>query len=310
MARSVLDDLYEQYLTPHTGATLEGKSNPFIAPPSAVQTPPLPQAQTTKPLSTTTTPAPQEEEPTVQLAGPSQALSPAASSSALSSASGASIEPIGQSGGQSYTGGPMNLSNYYAMVQKHESGGNPNASSGIASGLYQFTMPTWLGLARTHPELGLTAANITDPGKQNAAMQILTAQNMQFLASNGVDPNPKNTFMTHFLGPNAPPFIKSMEANPNAPAAPLFPKEAAANRPVFYNSDGSPRSLSQVYNLQTRSFAPSWSTQTAQAPRPAALPASPAGGPTVPTSTGPVQTDSKGNAIDPSTGAPTSPVPL
>jgi len=143
MARSVLDDLYEQYLTPHTGATLEGKSNPFIAPPSAVQTPPLPQAQTTKPLSTTTTPAPQEEEPTVQLAGPSQALSPAASSSVLSSASTASLGPVGQGG---------SMAPYRAAIANIESGGNYSqigpvtATGDQALGKYQVmqsNLPQW-----------------------------------------------------------------------------------------------------------------------------------------------------------------------
>lgn len=255
MAKTVLEDLYEAYLTPR-GSPLEGKSNPFIPRQVATPTPP-PAAKPQSPPPAQSQPEPEEEQTTVQLAGPSQPLAP---SPALASAAGASLGPVATA---RYTGGPMDLGGYYAAVRQHESGGNPNASSGIASGLYQFTMPTWLGVGRAHPELGLTAANINDPARQNAAMKILTADNMKFLQDNGVDPSPKNTFMTHFLGSNAPPFIKTMQSAPTAAAAPMFPKEAAANPTVFYNKDGSPRSLEQVYNLQTRNFPSSWG-QTAK----------------------------------------------
>jgi hypothetical protein len=38
-----------------------------------------------------------------------------------------------------------------------------------------------------------------------------------------------------------------MEANPNTSGAALFPAAARANRGVFYENDGSPRSLSEIY---------------------------------------------------------------
>jgi len=62
--------------------------------------------------------------------------------------------------------------------------------------------------------------------------------------------------------------IASAEDTPNASGAALFPAAAAANRSIFYNRDGSARSVSQVYGVLTSRYdsaAQSPLTRTAMA---------------------------------------------
>ena len=146
--------------------------------------------------------------------------------------------------------------NYYGAVSSHESGNNPNAvnKNGGASGLYQFMPDTWRTLMQQHPDLGLTANGATDPTQATKAMQAFTADNAKALASSGIAVNDKNLFMAHFLGAGgAAKFIQAGAQNPNANAAAMFPKEAAANPTIFYYG-GKPSTLGEVYSLMTRNF--------------------------------------------------------
>ncbi len=61
----------------------------------------------------------------------------------------------------------------------------------------------------------------------------------------------------HFMGEGAgPKFLRAAQETPAAPASALFPKEAAANPTIFFEGGdpSRPRSLSQVYALQTKKF--------------------------------------------------------
>ncbi|WP_204272939.1 hypothetical protein, partial [Enterobacter hormaechei] len=50
-------------------------------------------------------------------------------------------------------------------------------------------------------------------------------------------------------------FLTGLAANPNGPATALVsPAAARANRSVFFNEGGAPRSAPEVYDLQTRRF--------------------------------------------------------
>lgn len=138
-----------------------------------------------------------------------------------------------------------------------ESGGNPEAQAkgSSAGGLYGFTTPTWNSLIAKHPDLGLTPEGRFDPTQATTAMRVFTMDNASYLVGQGIDPSDANLRMAHFLGPGgAAKFIPALQANPNASAAALFPREAEANRSVFFNRDGSPRTLSQVYAQQTSAF--------------------------------------------------------
>jgi hypothetical protein len=158
-----------------------------------------------------------------------------------------------------------------------ESGYNANAqaSTSSASGLYQFTNQTWLGVIKAHgAEHGLSwAANaITrdanghysvsdDTTKQeilalrqspetSAAMAgEYASDNKDILqAKLGREANSTDLYMAHFLGPaGATRFLKAKDADPDQAAASVMPAAARANKWVFYDKAGNPRSLADVY---------------------------------------------------------------
>jgi len=56
-------------------------------------------------------------------------------------------------------------------------------------------------------------------------------------------------YMAHFMGlGGATKFLKTMQANPQASGAALFPAAARANHNVFYDSNNQPRTLSAIYD--------------------------------------------------------------
>jgi len=148
---------------------------------------------------------------------------------------------------------------YLGALIQQESGGNINAQSetSSANGLYQFTQGTWDVMRRLHPDLNLPATVSQATGaQQTQAVEALTNDNRAQLRRAGIEPNDKNTYLAHFLGAGgAEMLIRAAQQNPNAPAADILPDAANANRKVFYNPDGTPRSVTDVYNLQTRRFS-------------------------------------------------------
>lgn len=149
---------------------------------------------------------------------------------------------------------PTNVDQFMQLVRTHESGGNDQASSGVADGRYQFTPQTWAGVSAQYPELGLRPNDIWDGAKQDLAMRAITKDYQQVLTINGIQPTMSNMFMLHFLGTGGgPKFLRAMAENPNADASALFPKEAQYNPTIFHGKEG-PRTLAQVYGLMTKTF--------------------------------------------------------
>lgn len=164
---------------------------------------------------------------------------------------------------------------YLLGQAKVESGLNASARAGTssASGLYQFIEQSWLGVVKKHgAEHGLSWAadsiqgsggryTVSGGGKQailalrnNPEVASLmaaehAADNKAALeATTGRGATGTDLYMAHFLGlGGAKTFLTAMAANPGRQAASLFPAAAAANRNVFYASNGTPRSLEQVY---------------------------------------------------------------
>ena len=166
---------------------------------------------------------------------------------------------------------------YLLGQAKLESGLNASAraSTSSASGLYQFIDQSWLSVVRKHgAEHGLSwAAAAIQPGaggrlavsdaatkqailalRNNPAVASIMAaasasDNGQALqGSLGRAATGTDLYMAHFLGlGGATKFLSTMQANPSASGASLFPAAAAANRNVFYAGDGSPRSLADIY---------------------------------------------------------------
>lgn len=167
--------------------------------------------------------------------------------------------------------------NYLYHQARIESGFNPNAraTTSSASGLYQFTTQTWLGVIKKHGgEHGLSwAANAITKGSDGHyyASDDTTRQEILALRQNpetsaamageyasdnkdvlearlGREANSSDLYMAHFLGPaGATRFLKAKDTNPDQSAASVMPAAARANRWVFYDKAGSPRSLEQVY---------------------------------------------------------------
>jgi hypothetical protein len=151
-----------------------------------------------------------------------------------------------------------------------------HARTSSASGLYQFIDQSWLSVVKQHgAENGLAwAANaissdarghlsVSDPATKQAILQMRNdpqvaslmaaehaADNKQALeASLGRETTGTDLYMAHFLGlGGARSFLKTMAANPGVSGAAMFPAAANANRGIFYNSNGQPRTLAAIYD--------------------------------------------------------------
>ena len=156
----------------------------------------------------------------------------------------------------------------YLLAQARlESGMNPTAraSTSSAQGLYQFTNATWAQtLSRHGTALGLSGAALADPSANPQLMALrndpqasalmaaaMAGDNQAVLTSAlGRPPQSGELYLAHFLGPDgAVKFLSGLASDPSQSAAALLPKAAAANRAVFFDGTGAPRSLGQVMGL-------------------------------------------------------------
>ena len=166
--------------------------------------------------------------------------------------------------------------NYLLGQAKVESGLNANARAGTSSatGLYQFIEQSWLAVVKKHGAThGLDwAANaigqsggrmtVSDGATRSAILNLRNNPEVASLmaaehasdnadalqASLGRPANGTDLYMAHFLGlGGAKQFLGAMQASPDRPAAAMFPGAARANRNVFFEPDGSARSLADVY---------------------------------------------------------------
>lgn len=144
---------------------------------------------------------------------------------------------------------PVN-SPFLARVAMAESGGNPNAraKTSSASGMYQFTDPTWKGMVRNYgAQTGITLADKNDPDKQKIMAELLTKENTAAYQNAGIQPNDADLYLAHFLG--APSAVKAKQSmGQNILGDALFPKAAKANQNIFYNK-GKPRTIDEVYQV-------------------------------------------------------------
>ena len=163
------------------------------------------------------------------------------------------------------------------------------ASTSSATGLYQFIDKTWLSMVNKYGDkYGLSdlASQINDNGKvacNNVKKEILelrkdpelcslmaaelAADNKAHLEkSTGKEAGATELYMAHFMGPSgASKFLNALDKNPNTNAAALFPDAARANKNVFYDKSGKPRSLEEVYERFDKKFD---ALKTAETPAP------------------------------------------
>jgi len=174
---------------------------------------------------------------------------------------------------------------YLISTAKIESNLDPNAkaSTSSARGLYQFIEQTWLGTVKQagaafgyghyadaisqSPSGAYSVSDaatrdqilkLRDDPAANAAMAGVLTQANSFRLSGelGRKPSEGELYMAHFMGVGgATKLISAAQENPRASAPAMFPSAAAANRSIFYNRDGSARSVSEVYSDIDSRFA-------------------------------------------------------
>ena len=180
---------------------------------------------------------------------------------------------------------------YLFNQARMESSLNPQAqaSTSSAAGLFQFTRQTWLGTLKAHGTahgMGWAADAISttpsghhlinDPALRQTIMDLrfdaeaasamageLAADNADALEmSLGRPAEQVDLYLAHFLGSKgAIKFLQAHDLDPSESAAPLFPEAAAANRGVFFNADGSARTLGEIrQHFATKLNAPVGST--------------------------------------------------
>jgi hypothetical protein len=137
------------------------------------------------------------------------------------------------------------------------------AATSSAAGLYQFTSATWLATLGKHgAEHGLVARGEAVSRSQLLALRYdpqaaalmaaeLAGDNRDALVITlGREPDPAELYMAHFLGAQgAGKFLTALAADSTQSAAALFPQAAGANRGVFFERSGTPRSLGGVMDL-------------------------------------------------------------
>ena len=170
---------------------------------------------------------------------------------------------------------------YLLGQAKLESGLNASARAGTssASGLYQFIEQSWLAVVKKHgAEHGLGwAANsigrlpggrlsVGDAGTRQAILAMRNDPDVaSLMAAEHASDNKASLegalgrtatgtdlYMAHFLGlGGATKFLSALQSNPRASGADLFPAAAGANRNVFFDKGGQPRSLAAIYQRFT-----------------------------------------------------------
>jgi hypothetical protein len=164
--------------------------------------------------------------------------------------------------------------NYLLAQARLESSLDPaaRAPTSSAAGLYQFTRGTWLRTLERHgPEHGMDWAGtmidggkVTDPSARAQIMAMrydpgASAMMAAELASDnradlngllGRDPDATELYLAHFLGSaGAQQFLSALNTDPGQSAAAVLPKAAAANRPIFFDGAGTPRSVAAVMDV-------------------------------------------------------------
>lgn len=167
---------------------------------------------------------------------------------------------------------------YLLDTAMRESGlkASAKSSTSSASGLFQFVDQTWLGLVKQYgAKYGLSsyAAAIrqgsdghyhTDnPADRQAILALRNDPQTAALMEGEYASQTKSTleanlgrgvcngelYAAHFLGPGAAcKLIRMSDSNPSANAAAAFPEAAQANRSVFYNRDGSAKTVREVHD--------------------------------------------------------------
>ncbi|POF31619.1 transglycosylase SLT domain-containing protein [Roseibium marinum] len=168
---------------------------------------------------------------------------------------------------------------YLVKTAARESSFNPaaKAKTSSATGLFQFIESTWLEtMKEAGPAHGLDKYSdqikqskngkfyVSDPQMRREILELrkdpeissmmagaLTQKNASYLENRiGREPSDGELYMAHFLGAHgASKLIETTAANPDVRADSMFSAQARANKPIFYNRNGTARSMQEVYEV-------------------------------------------------------------
>lgn len=119
-----------------------------------------------------------------------------------------------------------------------------NRSTG-ATGLMQFMKPTWEGQKKISQAHNVSMTNSYDNLSLGADLTKDTAIAMSMHTSDGKAAL-SDIYVGHIMG--IPAGKKFLDTRPDADAVAAFPEEASYNRSVFFNKDGTHRSVAGTYN--------------------------------------------------------------
>ena len=133
-------------------------------------------------------------------------------------------------------------------IENAESGGNPHAKAktSSASGVLQFTNGTWKeGVKKYGEEEGVhLKSNKNKPEAQRKIARRMLSDNSKELEKHlGRKPKPGEIYATHFLGLGGAK--KLLKSDKKEIASNIFPKEAHANRAIFYER-GRPITVAEL----------------------------------------------------------------
>lgn len=195
---------------------------------------------------------------------------------------------------------------YLVAQAQVESAMNPTAKArtSSATGLYQFIDSTWLGTMQRHGgRFGLAdfasqidtrsngTAYVANPEARQAILDLRNNPQIASLMAAGLaednrahltpilgrQPDHSELYLAHFLGAGgAGRFLTQMAKDPSQSAASLFRGPAAANRPVFYEPNGTARSLGGVMEFLSGKLENARAKSSAQMPAGSADPFAPA----------------------------------
>lgn len=166
------------------------------------------------------------------------------------------------------------------------------AKTSSARGLFQFIDSTWLRMVKNYGHKhGMEKyadmidgnGRVADPADKQKILSLrdnpekaslmaaeFAAENKRILETRlegtGQDIGATELYLAHFLGAGgASKFLNTKAVSPDANAAEMMPAAARANERVFYNTDGSARSVQDIYDFFAKKFKNS-NTQMSEAP--------------------------------------------
>jgi hypothetical protein len=141
----------------------------------------------------------------------------------------------------------------YLMARASKMGFNPatKLSSSGATGLMQIAQGVYKGVVKKYgAELGIGVNDIRKPRANALVGAMIAKENTVYLEEHGLEPSATALSLAHTMGaPIAARFLTNLSREPSAPAFEHTAEDfVRSHRNVFYKSDGTARTLEEVYH--------------------------------------------------------------